>query len=215
MNLVRRRSLVLLAIASIAVLALAGSAQAALSVAPTRTFGMSSLYGLASDGTIWTTPAGESGTASFFHFDDEGNNLGDGFSVSRNNYFPLGIGFYANRVYVTVAGSFGGRLISYQANSEDPAHDLLSADTETNERIGSNQAALRVFGDGSMAVALGQENKVGTLDGKDLTKEHPFYPQGFHGAGINKNFTAEPPLALESCVVGLGPPVVLCSPTDT
>ncbi len=55
-----------------------------------------------------------------------------------------------------------------------------------------------------MAVALGQENKVGTLDGKDLTKEHPFYPQAFHGAGINKNFLAEPPFALESCVLGLG-----------
>jgi hypothetical protein len=35
---------------------------------------------------------GESSTASFFHFDDEGNNLGDGFSVSRSSYFPLGIG---------------------------------------------------------------------------------------------------------------------------
>jgi hypothetical protein len=203
-NLVRRRLPILLAIASIAVLGLAGSAQAALSVAPTRTFGMGSLYGLASDGTIWTTPNGESSTASFFHVDDEGNNLGDGFSVSRNNYFPLGIGFYGNRVYVTVASSFGGRLISYQANSADPAHDLLFTDTGTDERIGSNQAALRVFGDGSMAVALGQENKVGTFDGKDLTKEHPFYPQAFHGAGINKNFLAEPPFALESCVLGLG-----------
>jgi len=183
---------------------LAGSAQAALSVAPVRTFGMGSLYGLAPDGTIWATPAGESSTASFSHFDDEGNDLGDGFSVSRNNYFPLGIGFYGNRVYVTVSSSFGGRLISYQANSADPAHDLLFSDAGTDERIGSNQAALRVFSDGSMAVALGQENKVGTLDGKDLTKEHPFYPQAFHGAGINKNFLAEPPFALESCVLGLG-----------
>ena len=205
MNLVRRRLLVLLAIALIAVLALAGSAQAALSVSPTRTFGgMGSLYGLAPDGTIWATPAGESSTASFFHLDDEGNNLGDGFSVSRNGYFPLGIGFYGNRVYVTVSSSFGGRLISYQANSADPAHDFLFTDAGTDERIGSNQAALRVFSDGSMAVALGQENKVGTLDGKDLTKEHPFYPQAFHGAGINKNFLAEPPFALESCVLGLG-----------
>jgi hypothetical protein len=194
-----------LAIASIAVLAMTGSASAAFSVTPTRTFGgMGSLYGLAPDGTIWATPAGESSTASFSHLDDEGNNLGDGFSVSRNNYFPLGIGYYGNRVYVTVGSGLGGRLISYQVNSADPAHDLLFSDTGTNERIGSNQAALRVFGDGSMAVALGQENKVGTLDGKDLTKEHPFYPQAFHGAGINKNFTVEPPFALESCVFGLG-----------
>lgn len=183
-------------------------------MAPVRTFGMSSLYALSPDGTIWTTPSGESSTASFSHFDDEGNDLGDGFSVSRNNYFPLGIGFYGDRVYVTVGSGLGGRLISYQANSADPAHDLLFTDTATNERIGSNQAALRVFGDGSMAVALGQENKVGTLDGKDLTKEHPFYPQGFHGAGINQNFTAEPPLALESCNLGLGGPPVFGEPDN-
>jgi hypothetical protein len=214
-SLVPKRLLVLLAIASIVVLALAGSAQAALSVAPVRTFGgMGSLYGLAPDGTIWATPAGESNTASFFHIDDEGNDLGDGFSVARNNYFPLGIGYYGNRVYVTVGSGFGGRLISYQANSADPAHDLLFTDTKTNERIGSNQTALRVFSDGSMAVALGQENKVGTLDGKDLTKEHPFYPQAFHGAGINKNFLAEPPFALESCVLGLGGPPVFGEPDN-
>lgn len=214
MCFVPKRLSMLLAIASIAVLALAGSAQAALSVAPVRTFGMSSLYGLAPDGTIWTTPSVESNAASFSHFDDEGNDLGDGFSVSRNNYYPLGIGFYGNRVYVTDAASFGGRLISYQADSADPAHDLLSSDTATNERMGSNQAALRVFSDGSMAVALGQENKVGTLDGKDLTKEHPFYPQAFHGAGINKNFTVEPPFALESCVLGLGGPPVFGEPDN-
>jgi len=203
MSLVPRRILVLLAIASIATLALASSARAALSVSPVRTFGgTGSLYGLAPDGTIWVTPAGESSTASFFHLDDEGNNLGDGFSVSRNNYFPLGIGFYGNRVYVTVAGS--PRLISYQANSADPAHDFLASDEGTSRRIGGNQAALRVFSDGSGALALGQENKVGTFNAADLSKEHPFYGQAFHGAGINQNFTKEPPFALESCNYGLG-----------
>jgi hypothetical protein len=203
-SLVPRRILVLLAIALIAALALASSAQAALSVAPVRTFGgMGSLYGLAPDGTIWATPAGESSTASFFHLDDEGNDLGDGFSVSRNNYFPLGIGFYGNRVYVTVGGSYG-RLLSYQANSADPAHDLLLADEGMNQRIGSNQAALRVFSDGSAALALGQENKVGTFNAADLSIGHPYYPQAFHGAGINQNFTKEPPFALESCSFGLG-----------
>lgn len=215
MSLVSKRLSMLLAIASVATLMLAGSARAALSVAPVRTFPISSLlYGLAPDGTIWATPSGESSVASFSHFDDEGNDLGDGFSVSRNNYFPLGIGYYGNRVYVTDAADFGGRLISYQADSADPAHDLLQSDTATNERMGSNQAALRVFSDGSMAVALGQENKVATLDGKDLTKDHPFYPQAFHGAGINKNFTVEPPYALESCVLGLGGPPVFGEPDN-
>jgi hypothetical protein len=199
----------LLVIALIAVLALAGSAQAALSVSPVRVFGMYPLYGLAPDGTIWATPSGESSTATFFHFDDESNDLGDGFSVARSNYFPLGIGYYGNRVYVTVSGSsFGQRLISYQAQSEDPAHDFLAADEETSRRIGSNQAMLRVFSDGSGVLALGQENKVGTFSAADLTVKHPFYPQAFHGAGINKNFTAEPPLALESCNLELnGVPV--------
>lgn len=94
MNLVPSRLTMILAIALIAVLAVAGTASAAFSVTPTRTFGgMGSLYGLAPDGTIWATPAGESSTASFFHLDDEGNDLGDGFSVARNNYFPLGIGY--------------------------------------------------------------------------------------------------------------------------
>ncbi|MBS1675840.1 MAG: hypothetical protein JST08_00500 [Actinobacteria bacterium] len=202
---VPRRLPVLLAIASIVALALAGGAQAALSVTPTRTFGMSSLYGLAPDGTIWTTPAGSSSTASFSHYDDEGNNLGDGFAVGRPSYFPLGIGFYANRVYATVSGDpFSQRLISYQAAGGDPGHDLVADDEATSRRIGGNQAMLRVFPDGSGALALGQEDKVGTFNAADLTKAHPFYPQGFHGAGINKNFVAEPPFALESCNLGLG-----------
>ncbi|HET9591541.1 MAG TPA: hypothetical protein VFP17_01370 [Solirubrobacterales bacterium] len=214
MSLVSKRLSMLLAIASVATLVLAGSARAALSVAPVRTFPMGSLYGLAPDGTIWATPSSSaaSSVASFSHFDDEGNDLGDGFSVGRNNYFPLGIGYYGNRVYVTDGGGFGGRLLSYQADSADPGHDLLYTDTATDERMGSNQAALRVFSDGSMAVALGQENKVATLDGKDLTKEHPFYPQAFHGAAINKYFNAEPPYALESCVLGLGGPPVFGDP---
>lgn len=190
----------MLAIAAIA-LVFAGSAQAALSVTPTRTFGMASLYAVAADGTFYyTTGPGSGGT--IVHTDDEGNDLGDGFSFSYTGYYPLGIGYFENRVYLTVASDYH-RLISYQVNSNDPGHDFLATDQETDERIGSNQAMLRVFGDGGMAIAMGQENKVATLTAGDLTTEHPFYPQGFHGAGINKNFTAEPPFALESCVLGL------------
>lgn|GEM_PF-1886803 len=203
MSLVPRRLPILLAIASIATLAFAGSAQAAFSAAPTRTFGMSSLYALAPDGTIWTTPNGSSNTASFSHFDDEGNNLGDGFSVSLNNYYPLGIGAYGGRVYVTVSSSFSRRLISYLANTADPAHDFLYADAGTGERIGGNQAMLRVLPGGAGALALGQENRVGTFNAADVTADHPFYPQAFHGAGINKNFTETPPFGLESCTLGL------------
>jgi hypothetical protein len=199
-----------LAVALVALCVLAGSASAALSVTPTRTFGAVSLFDVAPDGTIWGVVGNEGGT--FIHTDDEGNNLGDGFSFP--SYFPLGIGSYGNRVYMTAASSFGHRLISYQVNSSDPNHDPLASDTETDERIGGNQAMLRMFDDGGMAIASGQENKVGTLDGKDLSSTHPFYPQGFHGAGINKGFTAEPPFGLESCVVGLGATPVFGEPDN-
>lgn len=214
MNPVAKRLPVLLAIASIVVLALAGSAQAALSVSPTRTFGMGSLYAQAPDGTFWTTPSGSSNTASFSHFDDEGNNLGDGFSVARNNYFPLGIGAYNGRVYVTASSSsYSQRILSYLIDTADPAHDVLASDEETGRRMGGNQAMLRVFSGGGGALALGQENKVGTFNAADLTTDHPFYPQAFHGAGINQDFTKTPPFSLESCVVGLGGPPVGGEPT--
>lgn len=208
MNPVTSRLPLLLAIASIAVLAFAGSAQAALSVSPTRTFPMGSLYAQAPDGTFWTTPSGSSNTASFSHFDDEGNNLGDGFSVARNNYFPLGIGAYGGRVYVTASSSgYSQRILSYRIDSEEAGHELVASDEGTGRRMGGNQAMLRIFSDGGGALALGQENKVGTFNAASLVKENPFYPQAFHGAGINQDFTKKPPFALESCVVGTGPPV--------
>ncbi len=213
-NLIARRLSVLLAVALIALLALAGSAQAALSVTPTRTFPMGSLYAQAPDGTFWTTPAGSSSVASFSHFDDEGNNLGDGFSVSRNNYFPLGIGAYGGRVYVTASSSgYSQRILSYLIASADSGHDLVASDEETGQRMGGNQAMLRIFSDGGGALALGQENKVGTFNAASLVKEHPFYPQAFHGAGINQDFTKKPPFSLESCVLGVGGPPVGGEPT--
>lgn len=169
---------------------------------------MGSLYAQAPDGTFWTTPSGfTSNTASFSHFDDEGNNLGDGFSVARNNYFPLGIGAYGGRVYVTASSSgYSQRILSYRIDTEEAGHELLASDEETGRRMGGNQAMLRIFSDGGGALALGQENKVGTFNAASLVSEHPFYPQAFHGAGINQDFTKKPPFGLESCVVGTGPP---------
>jgi hypothetical protein len=199
----------ILAIAIVALAAFAGSASAAFSVTPTRTLGMGSLFDVAPDGTFWSVSG-----STISHTDDEGNNLGDGFSFNYPNYTPLGIGYHGNRVYMTGSITFGSRLISYQAVSSDPGHDLLESDNETDERIGGNQAMFRMFDDGGIAVALGQENKIGILSGKDLTAEHPYYPQGFHGAGINKNFTVPPPFALESCVVGLQSGPVVGEPDD-
>lgn len=198
-----------LAVALVALFVLAGSASAALSVTPTRPFGAVSLFDVANDGTVWGVVGSSGGT--FIHTDDEGNNLGDGFNFP--NYYPLGIGYYNNRVYMTVA-SGGHRLISYQVDSSDPNHDPLASDTETDERIGGNQAMLRMFSDGGMAVASGQENKIGTLSGGDLSIAHPYYPQAFHGAGINQDFTGEPPFSLESCRLGLGGPPVAGEPEN-
>lgn len=210
MKPVTSRLTLLLAIAMVALAALVGTASAALSVTPTRTFGgMANLFDVAPDGTLWSVSVGG---GTFVHTDDEGNNLGDGFSFS--NYYPLGIGYYGNRVYMTAATGFTHRLVSFQVNSSDPNHDSLASDTGTDERIGGNQAMLRMFGNGGMAIASGQENKVGTLDGKDLTKEHPYYPQGFHGAGINQNFTATPPLGFESCTIGLNATPVAGEPDE-
>jgi hypothetical protein len=204
------RLTLILAIAMIAATAFAGTASAALSVTPTRTFGgMAQLFDVAPDGTLWSVSVGG---GSFVHTDDEGNNLGDGFSFS--GYYPLGIGYYGNRVYMTAATGFNHRLVSFQANSADPNHDPLASDTETDERIGGNQAMLRMFDDGGMAIASGQENKVSTLDGKDLTASHPYYPQAVHGAGINQNFTADPPYNLESCVVGLNATPIIGEPEE-
>jgi hypothetical protein len=207
MNQVTSRLLAVLAIAAVAVLAIAGSASAALSVVPTRTFGMTELFDVAPDGTLWYVSG--SGSGSFGHTDDEGNNLGDGFSWNYPNFIPRGVGYYGNRLYMTGSVNFGHRLVSYQANSSDPGHDFLPSDTETDERIGGNQAMFRMFDDGGMAVALGQENKIGILDGKGLVQATPYYPQAFHGAGINDYYDpAKVPYGMESCVLSLGGPPV-------
>jgi hypothetical protein len=208
MQPVTSRFTAILAIATVALLALVGSASAALSVVPTRTFGVGELFDVAPDGTFWYVYGSEGGP--IVHTDDEGNNLGDGFSFSNTNFIPRGIGAYGNRVYMTGSVNFGHRIASYQVNSSDPGHDLIESDSGTDDRIGGNQAMMRMFGDGVFAVALGQENKIGLLDGKGLVKSTAFYPQAFHGAGINKSFdAAELPYGMESCSARLdGPPVV-------
>jgi len=200
MNPVISRLAATLAFALVALSVLAGPASAALSVTPTRTFGVVSLFDVAPDGTLWGVVG--SGGGTFIHTDDEGNNLGDGFNFT--NFNPLGIGYYNNRVYITATTSSGHRLASFAVDSGDPNHDVLASDEETDDRIGGNQAMLRMFDDGGMAVASGQENKVGTLSGTDLSNTHPYYSQAFHGAGINQDFTGTPPFGLESCRLGLG-----------
>lgn len=205
MNPSLKRLATIISITALGVLALSSSAQAAFSMAPTRTFAIGSLYALSNDGTFFQASGGVS-TGTVVHYDDEGNNLGDGFNFTHPGSLIIGVGAYNNRVYMTDS-SGSSRLISYQAVSPDPNHDPLYSDPETNERIGGNQAMLRVLSDGTILLGLGQENKVGILNGNDLSKTHPFYPQAFHGAGINKAASEfNPPMNFESCVVGTGPP---------
>jgi hypothetical protein len=216
MGPVTSRLIAILAIATVTLLAAVSSAAAApFTATPTRTFPMGSLYAPSNDGTFWSTySTGNAGVA--VHTDDEGNNLGDGFSFNYNGYFPLGIGAWNGRVYLTASSSFGGQaLFSYLADTNDPNHDFLLADAETRDRIGGNQVMLRVFPDGGMSVSLGQENKIGILRASDLSKTHPYYPQGFHGAGINHPYEpSKVPFGFESCVVGLGAGPVVGEPDD-
>lgn len=161
-------------------LILASTAFAALTATPTRTFPIGGWtyggYAPGFDGTFWRVIGG-SGGLTVSHFDDEGNDLGDGFSNSLS--YPLGIAYYGGRVYIPNAGS--QRIVSYNTSGGE----ALGTDSETNSRIGSNQVILRSYPSGLGTLGFGQNAKVASFD---LTKNvvgHPWYPQAFHGNGIN------------------------------
>lgn len=181
---------------------LAGSAQAAtVSMTPVRTVGMGSFYSLSPDGTIWSLSPGSSGGA-VHHYDNEGNDLGGGFTFSRNSFFPLSFAYYGGRVYIPEATTSSYTLLtSYQVEGGGPSHGFLFSDFETQKRTGSLGMYIRAGANGVATVAMGQNNKVATMNLADLNQEHPFYPQLFMGAGINVEFN---PLGstFESCSAG-------------
>jgi hypothetical protein len=161
-------------------------------------------YAIASDGTFWTSRTTSISTGAIQHFDDEGDDLGDGFDVIA---YPLGIGTDANHVYITNgSGIAGDSLLSFEPAAGGTEPGRLGSDLETDERLGSDQATLRVFPGGVAAVAMGQLDKVATMDLAVTSSEHPFYPQFFMGAGINVP-SYESGNTFESCAVGNGGPV--------
>ena len=99
-----------------------GSASAAFSANPTRTFPIGTFqfggYAPGFDGTFWTVATGSSSGGAVGHVDDEGNNLGDGFNI--NDSAALGIAYYGGRVYIPVGSSYSPRIISYNLQWRRP-----------------------------------------------------------------------------------------------
>ncbi len=187
----------MLAAALLACALFAGSAGAAFSVTPTGTvpIGSPTAYGPGFDGTFWTVSGSSVG-----HVDDEGNNLGDGFTYSYGSPYPLDAGYFGGRVYISLGSSSGAKLIGVNVGG---SHDVLVSDSETNSRMGGNQKSVRTFSGGSVAMGFGQDNKIGILNLGDSSSAHPWYPQTFMGSGINKTYN---PAGndFETCAVGNG-----------
>ena len=188
------------------------SAQAAFTMSPTRTISVPTSnpggYSPSYDNgelTFWTGygtgPSGSLGVVG--HYDDEGNDLGDGFTFPYSGIYPLDVGYFGGRVFMTLGSSSGAKMIGVNVGG---GHDVLSADSETNSRMGGNQKALRTFTDGSALLGFGQDNKVGFLDLTKGSKEHPWSEQVFWGVGINKSYDPKGN-AFETCVITHGPPV--------
>ncbi len=169
-----------------AIMLLAGVGQASAEVTPDRTLPVApgSPYTLAPDDTFWLT-TGDGTGGSVTHVDEAGNDLGDGFQVT-GGYRPLTIGYYGGRVYIVDgAGSGSHSLYSFRPGAGDTNPDPIYSDFDTNTRLGGTQAMMRVIG-GAAFLALGQNNKISTLDLRGLGAA-PFYPQTVMGWGINTN----------------------------
>jgi hypothetical protein len=182
----------------------AASAGAPLAVTPLGTVPMQHSvypprpYTMAADGTFWVAEKTGTNTGQVVHYDDEGNNLGNGFSFNYSGFVPFSIGVHGNRIFITMAQE--AAMVSYEIATADPEHNRLITDFDTNRR--DINGWMRVYGDGSATFALGE--KVAVADLTDESTEHPFYPQTYYGAGINKALTENNTYLFESCALGLG-----------
>lgn len=187
---------------------LAGSAQAAtVSLTPVRTVPMgytpTTNYSVASDGTIWLVRQISSGEDKIWHLDDEGHVLAE-YPITTGVFYPLSIGYYGGRVYVARAGGIDAGLLSWPVAGIGTTTPVAS-DTETDERIGDLGFYFRIGSNGVATIAMGQANKVGTLDLNNVAGLHPFYGQEFMGAGISKPYNAGGN-SFESCSYPAGGP---------
>ena len=182
------------------------AASAAITYQETLGFAPSDyVYTTAPDDTFWRA-SGSGSSMTVSHVDEDGNNLGDGFTVS-GGYYPLSIGYYGGRVYIVNSGSTYHNIYSWDPSAANVAASAIVNDYETSERIGSNQATLRIGGSGSSVLALGQDNKIALLSLANVNQDHPYYPQSIYGWGINDNPGSSPMgMGFEGCVKGNGPP---------
>jgi len=182
----------------------AASAGAPLAVTPLGTIPMQHSvnpprpYTMAADGTFWVAEKTGTNTGQVVHYDDEGDNLGNGFSFNYSGFFPFSIGVHGNRVFITMVQE--AAMVSYEIETADPEHNRLITDFDTNRR--DINGWIRVYADGSATFALGE--KVAVADLTDESAGHPFYPQTYWGAGINKGSTENNTYVFESCALGLG-----------
>lgn len=176
-------------------------AAAGSSVTPTRTFAIGTFspgdYAPGFDGTFWTVMTAGANKGFVGHLDDEGHNLGDGFEISYGGFYPLSIGYFDGRVLISLGSSSTARIASFNVAT---GGNLITPDLETNQRLGSNQRIIRTFPGGLMTAALGQDNKIGTLNAASSPSESPWYPQAYHGVGINASYNPDGN-AFESCVL--------------
>jgi hypothetical protein len=149
---------------------------------------------MAPDGTYWIVTA-NGNTGTVWHYDDDGNDLGDGFDITRNGFNPMSIAYYGGRVYLGMAAA--PKLLSYRVDTGD---GLVWNDADTGYRLGSLGAHLRIGPNGVGAVATGQANKIGLLDFGNVNADHPFYSQAFMGWGINDGNDS-----FQSCHLAPGP----------
>lgn len=156
--------------------------------------GLYSHYTMAPDGTFWVANGGASGL-DVSHYDDQGNDLGDGFTQAGAIYVQS-VGIWLDRIYITA----GAQIRSWLTDGTGE----VDSDPDTNQRLGGNQAIMRVSPDGGARIALGQSNKIVTMNFTSLFVDHPFYGQVWSGAGINS--TAANINVFQSCVLVPGGP---------
>jgi hypothetical protein len=194
-----RVTLTTLAVAlALALLPAAAGAVPSLTPGHTIPMGNPATYTLAPDGTIWVVRSTGSNSGQVWHVDGEGRVLAE-YTIDRGGFDPLGIGYYAGRVYISTPGSLYDQLLSWPADEIGTATPVAS-DLETGERLGTLGFDIRITGNGVLLAALGQANKIALLDAGAVSGSHPYYDQTFMGAGINKGFD-EHGNAFEACVL--------------
>ena len=141
------------------------------------------------------------------HLDGQNGSILASFNISFNGGYdhPQSIGYANNRVYIVQTPSIYSFRVDGPSGTTNPG--LVSSDGDTTNRLGYNQAFLRVGSDGTGTVALGQTGTVGVLDLNDVTAPS-FYPQTFYrpgtGGGTVEVCHVDSPPAPPGCGIGGG-----------